>query len=135
MIRALALNIPSKVPSLKKKDIVEIDLKGKSLQQQVFWLIVRDLARLNWKVKAPTKRKPFLRIVPPKTYDKETIKEATSIKREEIILENRKWIDKHIDIARRNLASGYEAFHSVIDPVIEVCETQRQHDLFRIFRY
>jgi len=134
-MRSLALNIHSKVSSLKRKDIVEIDLKGKSLSQQVFWLILRDLARLNWKVKPPTKKNPFLTIVPPENYDKETIKEAMSIKRDAIILKNKKWIDKHIEIARRNLASGYEAFHSEIEPIIEVCETQKQHDLFRIFRY
>lgn len=134
-MRALALNIHSKVSSLKKKDIVEIDLKGKSLSQQVFWLILRDLARLNWKLKAPTKINPFLTIVPPKNYDKQIIKEAMSIKRDEIISKNKKWIDKHIDLAKRNLANGYDVLHSEIDPIIEVCETQKQHDLFRIFRY
>jgi len=134
-MRALALNIHSKVSSLKRKDIVEIDLKGKSLAQQVFWLIVRDLERLNWEVKPPTKKNPFLTIVPPENYDKETIKEAMSIKRGEIISKNKKWIDKHIDLAKKNLANGYDALHSEIDPIIEVCETQKQHDLFRIFRY
>lgn len=134
-MRTLALNIHSEVSSLKKKDIVEIDLKGKSLSQQVFWLILRDLARLNWKVKPPTKKNPFLTIVPPEKYDKETIKDAMAIKRKEIILKNQKWIDKHIDLARKNLAKGYDAFHSKVNPVIEVCETQKQHDLFRIYRY
>jgi len=134
-MRALALNIHSKVSSVRKKDIIEIDLKGKSLSQQVFWLILRDLARLNWKVKPPTKKIPFLTIVPPENYDKETIKEAMSVKRDEIISKNKKWIDKHIDLAKSNLANGYDALHSEIDPIIEVCETQKQHDLFRILRY
>lgn len=134
-MRALSLNIYSEVPSLKKRDILEIDLNGKSLEQQVYWLIVRDMARLNWKVKAPTKKNPYLRIVPPDSYDKETIKEAMSIKRDEIIFKNRKWIDQHIDLARKNLANGYDALRSTIKPIIEVCETQKQHDLFRIFRY
>lgn len=134
-MRALALNIHSKVSSLKKKDIVEIDLKGKSLSQQVFWLILRDLARLNWKVNLPTKKNPFLTIVPPENYDKETIKEAMSVKRTEIISKNKKWIDEHIELAKKNLANGNDALHSEIDPIIEVCETQKQHDIFRIFRY
>ena len=125
-MRALALNICSKVSSLKSRDIIEIDLKGKSLSQQVFWLIVRDLATINWKVKLPTKKNPFITIVPPENYDKETIKEAMSVKRNEIISKNKKWIDKHIDLAKKNLANGYEALHSEIDPIIEVCETQKQ---------
>lgn len=134
-MRALALNIHSNAPSLKHKDILEIDLQDKSLEEQVYWLIVRDMARLNWKVKAPTKKNPYLRIVPPENYDKETIKEAMSIKRDEIVFKNKKWIDKHIDKARKNLANGYDALHSEIDPIIEVCKTQKQHDIFRIFRY
>lgn len=132
---ALALNIHSKATSLKKKDIIEIDLRKKSLSQQVFWLILRDLARLNWKVKAPTKKNPYITIVPPKDYDKDTIKEAMSIKREEIISKNQKWIDTNISFARKNLANGIDAFHSEIDPIIEVCETPNQHKLFRILRY
>jgi len=58
-----------------------------------------------------------------------------SIKRDEIIKANKKWIDKNIDIARNNLASGFDVLNSEIDPVIEVCETNKQHALFRIFRY
>ena len=134
-MQALALNIPVKVLSITKRDIVEINIQNKPIDQQVFWLIVRDLARLNWKVNPPTKKNPFLTIVPPENYDKETIKEAMSIKRGEIISKNKKWIDKHIDLAKKNLANGYEALQSEIDPIIEVCETQKQHDLFRIFRY
>jgi hypothetical protein len=134
-MRALALNIPVEGSSITKKDIVELNIQNKPIDQQVFWLIVRDLAKLNWKVNPPTKKNPFLTIVPPVNYDKETIKEAMSIKRDEIISKNKKWIDKHIDLAKKNLANGYDALHSEIDPIIEVCETQKQHELFRIFRY
>jgi hypothetical protein len=134
-MQALALNIPVKVSSFKKKDIVEINIQNKPIDQQVFWLIVRDLDRLNWTVKLPTKKRPFVSIIPPESYDKETIKEAMSIKRNEIILKNKVWIDKHIDLAKNNLANGYDALQSEIDPIIEVCETQKQHDLFRILRY
>ena len=134
-MRTLALNIPVKVSSFKRKDIVEINIQNKPIEQQVSWLIVRDLERLNWEVKLPTKKKPFISIIPPESYDKDTIKEAMSIKRGEIISKNKIWIDKHIGLARRNLATGYEALHSIIDPIIEVCETEKQHALFRIFRY
>jgi hypothetical protein len=134
-MQALALNIPGKVSSFKKKDIVEINIQNKPIDQQVFWLIVRDLDRLNWRVKLPTKKRPFVSIIPPESYDKETIKNAMLIKRDEVIFKNKTWIDKHIDLAKKNLANGYDALHSEIDPIIEVCETQKQHDLFRIFRY
>ena len=134
-MQALALNIPVKVSSFKKKDIVEINIQNKPIDQQVFWLIVRDLYRLNWRVKLPTKKRPFVSIIPPESYDKETIKNAMLIKRDEVIFKNKTWIDKHIYLAKKNLANGYDALHSEIDPIIEVCETQKQRDLFRIFRY
>lgn len=134
-MQALSLNIPVKVSSLKKKDIVEINIQNKPIEQQVSWLIVRDLERLNWRVNLPTQKRPFVSIIPPESYDKETIKEAMSIKRGEIISKNKIWIDEHIGLARRNLATGYDALHSEIDPIIEVCETKKQHALFRIFRY
>jgi hypothetical protein len=134
-MKEFALSIHSKVTSLNKKQIIEINLNDKPLDQQVFWLILRDLARLNWEVKPPSENSSFLTIVPPENYDRNTIKETMSIKRDEIILKNKKWIDKHIDLARKNLAYGNEALYSDIDPIIEVCETKKQHDLFRIFRY
>ena len=84
-MRTLALNIPVKVSSFKRKDIVEINIQNKPIEQQVSWLIVRDLERLNWEVKLPTKKKPFISIIPPESYDKDTIKNAMAIKREEII--------------------------------------------------
>ena len=58
-----------------------------------------------------------------------------SFKRKEIIDQNRTWINNHISLARQNLAQGKDVLNSNIEPVIEVCETQKQHDLFRIFRY
>ncbi len=134
-MQELKLSVSSYISSLNRKDIFEIDLGEKSLQDQVYWLIIRDLARLNWSVKLPSKNNPFITIVPPDTYDKESIKDAMSVKREEKIQKNIKWINSNIDFARKNLANGTDAFHSEINPIIEVCETKKQHDLFRIYRY
>lgn len=116
----------------KKQEFVQFSLKNKSLQQKVKLLILRDLWNIDWQVKIGRKK---IEIVPPETYDKETIKQAMSIKREEIINANKKWIDKNIDFARENLANGYDVLSSKIDPIIEVCETNKQHALFRMFRY
>lgn len=134
-MQELKLSINSRFPLLDRNDIFELDLRDRSLKDQVYWLIIRDLARLNWNVKLPTKNNPFITIIPPDTYDKESIKEAMSIKRDEKIKKNRLWINSKIDIARKNLATGIDAFESDIKPIIEVCETKKQHDLFRIYRY
>ena len=117
---------------ISKKEVVEFSLKDKSPKQRVKLLILRDLMNLDWDIKFG-KRK--IEVFPPDAYDKETIKQAMSVKREEIINANRQWINKKIEFARKNLASGYDAMCSKIDPIIEVCETQKQMDLFRIFRY
>jgi len=55
--------------------------------------------------------------------------------RNEIIERNNIWIKGHLDLARINLAPGNDVLKSKICPRIEVCETQEQHDIFRIFRY
>lgn len=117
---------------LENKDIGEFSLDGKSQEQRVKLLILRDLLNLNWGIKI---RKKKIEVFPPETYDKETIKHSLSTKRNEIINANKQWINKNIGLARRNLANGNDVLNSKIDPMIEVCETQKQMDLFRIYRY
>lgn len=110
----------------------KLDISNKPLEEQVKILILRDLLRLNWNVNIQNNK---VEVVPPAHYDKETIKQSMSIRRNEIISKNKSWVDKHIDFARENLANGYEALSSEIEPIIEVCQSQKQHDLFRILRY
>src|SRR5687768_3270147 len=101
-MKALTFDIASildKQPS--KKEFVQFSLKGKSPRQKVKLLILRDLWNLDWDIKIGKKK---IEVFPPEAYDKETIKQAMSIKREEIINSNRKWIDINIDFARKNLA-------------------------------
>lgn len=101
-------------------------------EEKVRLLIFRDLFRLNWTAEF---RNDYIQVKPPEFYDKSIIKKAMSIKRQEIIDENNEWIRKHIDIGRKNLSNGLDVLTSKIKPVIEVCTTQKQHDLFRIYRY
>jgi len=103
-----------------------------SLEKNIRLLIIRDLMNLNWEIRFGNKK---IEVIPPKFYDKETIKQAMAIKRHEIISLNRNWIDKNIDYGRKNLANGIDALTSNIEPFIEICETRKQHDLFRIYRY
>jgi len=116
----------------KDKDFISIPVSGKSIEQKVRLLILRDLLNLNWQVKFGKNK---LEVFPPESYDKETIRQAMSFKREEVIRNNNKWIEKNIDLARKNLANGLDVLTSKIDPIIEVCQTRKQHDLFRILRY
>ncbi len=106
-----------------------------SLEEQVVNSIRRDLERLNWKFKLPTKKYAYPTLIPPDYYDKETIRDSMAFKRNEIIEKNRDWIDNHLQVVKANLADGYDVLCSSIDPVIEICETKKQHDLFRILRY
>ncbi|MDR2783354.1 MAG: DUF4338 domain-containing protein [Treponema sp.] len=104
----------------------------KDLKETVLLSIIRDLTRLNWSINRLGKK---IVIEPPETYDKDVIKHSMSIKRNEIIEKNKGWIDDYIDIARNNLADGQDALKSKITPVIEICSTKKQHELFRLFRY
>lgn len=122
-------SLPLKISSasLKKNSIIVDDSK-----QKVVLLILRDLMRLNWSVRFESER---ILVSPPDKYDKSVIKQSMAVRREEVIKDNIRWIDNHIDLARANLANGTDAITSKIRPMIEVCRTQKQHDLFRMFRY
>jgi hypothetical protein len=108
------------------------EIEVNSLEEKVKLLILRDLLRLDWDIKFSKKN---VLISPPEYYDKEIIRSSMSYKRGEILLKNKEWIRNHIDLARENLAEGKEVLSSRIKPIIEVCETSKQHDLFRILRY
>lgn len=124
------LNVASRDFLFQKNPIDTIPIKN--IEEKVLLLILRDLMRLGWSIHF---EKENITIKPPEFYDKETIKKAMSFRREEIICKNKKWIDSHIELARKNLADGYEAWNSEIIPLFEVCETQEQFDLFRVYRH
>lgn len=104
-----------------------------SLEERVTLLLIRDLVRLGWRLK-PTSHHTF-EIVPPTIYGKDVVKEAMAYSRNEILEQNQDWIQKHIHLARSNLASGEAVLASPIQPRIEVCTTEKSRDLFRLFRY
>lgn len=103
-----------------------------SLEEKVKLLIFRDLLRLGWQVDFSLE---MAKIVPPEQYDKKIIKASMSYKRREILQRDHAWISEHLALAKRNLADGSDVLFSEIKPIVEVCETQGQHDLFRILRY
>lgn len=107
-------------------------IETKDSEERVKLLLVRDLSRLNWNIEKS--RNKFV-MSPPSYYNKEIIKQSMSVLRQEILCKNREWIENHIDLAKKNLAQGKDILKSEISPRIEVCKTQKQHDLFRIFRY
>ena len=133
---APALILPNNFTKKKAKIAGFIKpVKQIPLDEQVVNSIRRDLERLNWKFKLPTKRNAYPTLVPPNNYDKETIKKSMSFKRNEINEKHRGWIEKNLEFARKNLACGVDVLDSEIDPIIEVCKTEKQHRLFRMFRY
>jgi len=107
-------------------------IETKNSEERVKLLLVRDLFRLNWSIE---KSRNKLVISPPNYYNKEIIRQSMSVLRQEILRKNREWIEKHIDLAKKNLAQGKDTLKSEILPRIEICKTQKQHNLFRIFRY
>ncbi len=120
-------------PSFDLSRIYEDNLiETKDSEEKVKLLLVRDLSRLNWYIE---KSRNKLVISPPNSYNKEIIRRSMSISRDEILNKNKEWIEKHIDLAKENLALGKDVLKSEILPRIEICKTQEQHNLFRMFRY
>lgn len=132
-MKGLVIKIPSISPQVEQNpNLIEFNTEGKPLEEKVKVFIFRDLWKLGWQIDFSDNK---VQLLPPNEYDKATIKYAMSIKRDEIIRKNQKWIEKHLPKAQENLADGKNVLKSRISPIIEVCEKQRQHDLFRILRY
>lgn len=102
------------------------------LERHVKTLIVRDLFHLNWDLR---QNGHTLTVTPPSEYSKDIIRESMAFKRIASIRKSQAWIDKHVHVLRENLASGAQALSSPIKARIDVCVTQKQHDLFRLCRY
>ena len=123
---------------LKRKGNIDLlfkDLEKKNTytpRQKVERLILRDLLRLDWKISFGDNK---IIVDPPKNYNKDIIRQSMSHRRKEYIDVHADWIEKNIEFARKNLANGEDVLKSKIKPVIEVCETPKQHDLFRMYRY
>ncbi len=107
-------------------------IQTNSKEEKVILLILRDLIRIGWKVYFKNNR---INVTPPEYYDKSTIKYSMECKRREAINNKMNWINTHITLARDNLADGTDVWNSEIIPIIEPCITQKQFDVFRIFRY
>jgi len=107
-------------------------IEARSIEEKIKILILRDLLRLDWNIDFDTN---MVNLTPPESYDKNIIRASMEFKRQEIIHKNLNWLSSHFHVARENLAKGIDAFNSKIDPIIEVCETKKQLDLFRICRF
>lgn len=123
---------PKEKTHQKIDEFVHFDLRGKSIEDKVKLLILRDLWNVNWQIQYGRKK---IIVSPPENYTKETVREAMTMKRLEILHKNKKWIKTHLKLAQSNLGNGEDVLNSEINPVIEVCKTQKQKDLFRILRY
>jgi hypothetical protein len=110
----------------------DFPIQTKSPEEKVKLLIVRDLLRLGWEITLKANR---VLISPPESYDKKIIKDSMQIKRQESLTKYTAWISQHLELARQNLADGALVWKSGIEPVIEVCRTQTQLDIFRIIRF
>ena len=118
---------------IQEQSLANKTIECSSTKEKVNLLICRDLLRLGWSIEYPDSNNE-IRVLPPKDYNKLTIKQSMGIKRQEIINSHKQWIDNKLEFAQSNLANGFDVLYSKITPVIEVCQTQKQHDLFRILR-
>jgi Druantia protein DruA len=118
-----------RVLSDQRKDFV---IGTKSAEERVKLLIVRDLLRLGWEVNFKTNK---VLITPPASYDKQVIKDSMQIKRQVSLSKHAAWIKAHAELGRLNLADGNKVWESKVEPVIEICRTQEQLNIFRFFRF
>jgi len=127
-VSSLALD----APSLSFLDLSDT-ARRISLEERITLLLMRDLARLGWRLKSNSTKS--FEFSPPSIYAKDVVKAAMAYSRNNIIERNQSWLDNHLELGRANLAQGKHVLKSDIAPRIELCETQEQHDVFRLLRY
>ncbi|MEE9910554.1 MAG: DUF4338 domain-containing protein [Deltaproteobacteria bacterium] len=128
----IQFNRDSNVHRILSNQSIDFNILTESPEEKVKLLIVRDLLRLGWEMDFKSNH---VLIKPPALYDKKIIRDTMQIKRNELFATHSDWIGKHIELIQQNLADGVSVWKSKIYPVIEICETQKQFDIFRIFRF
>lgn len=125
------LNIPfrrnSHLHKLLSDQGAAFSVGSKSPEEKVRLLIVRDLMRLGWEI---TFKENSVLIKPPASYDKQVVRDSMQIKRQESLAKHIEWLRDHEEIVQQNLADGKSVWDSNIQPVIEVCESQKQFNVF-----
>lgn len=106
-----------------------------SIEERVTMLLLRDLVRFGWRLSPNSRSRNALELTPPTVYAKDVARQAMAFARQELLYTNKLWIEKHIELGRKNLASGEAVLSSSLIPRIEVCETEKSKNIFRLFRY
>lgn len=122
----------SKLHRLLSAGDVALPVEARSPEEKVKLLVLRDLLRLHWQMSFQSNS---VSLTPPASYDKEVVRTSMEIKRQEQLQKHSNWLSNHSHLAVDNLACGNDVITSRIEPIIEVCETQDQLDLFRVCRF
>jgi Domain of unknown function (DUF4338) len=130
------LNIPfkqnSRLHRFLSDQTTDLSVVSQTPEEKVRLLIVRDLLRLGWEMEFKINK---VTIKPPVFYDKQIVKDAMQVKRQELLVKHSAWIKKRSDFPCNHLTDGSMAWQSSIKPIVEVCESQEQLDIFRFFRF
>lgn len=118
---------------LYQNPVVIIDPKIANLEERLASSICNDLSGLNFKFSYENGKFKLEDLQDFKS--KDYIRNMMLFRKEEIIFKNRNFINKNKSLLIENLAKGSDCLFSDIIPVIEVCETQKQRDLFRMLRF
>lgn len=129
---SLRVRSNSKLHKLLSTRDLTLSVNTCSPEEKVKVLVLRDLLRLDWQVSFQSNK---VTLTPPVSYNKDVIRASMEIKRQEQIQNNYSWISNHIHLAHANLTCGVDVIKSKVEPIIEVCKTQDQFDLFRICRF
>jgi hypothetical protein len=114
--------------------IDKLILESSELENDIVASVCSDLSALNFKFSYENGKFQFENSALDLN-DKDFIRNLMLPRKEEIIQKNTNFIYKNRDIFTKNIANGHDCLNSDISPVIEVCETQKQRDLFRMLRY
>lgn len=110
----------------QKKDLARLELA---------YRILRDVLAQQWRILEVDAEAHSLRLSAPHLAEKKAIRKIMDIRRCEVIMRDFDWIREAARIVRPHLIDGKKLCIEKIDPILELCENDLQHTIFRFLRY
>ncbi len=102
---------------------------------ELVYRILRDVLVQQWRILKVDAEARSLRLSAPELAEKSALRKVMDIRRSEILMRDFDWIRKASDEIRPHLIDGKKLRIEDIRPVVELCEDELQHKIFRYLRY
>jgi hypothetical protein len=102
---------------------------------ELAYRILHDVLTQQWRILKVDAEARSLRLSAPELAEKSALRKVMDIRRSEILMRDFDWIRSASEKVRPHLIDGKKLRIENIAPVVELCEDELQHTIFRYLRY